>query len=167
MRIAFINKEDVLNGPGIRVSLWTQGCRFNCPECHNKHLQDFNGGYEFNENTLEELIEAINVPHIAGLSILGGEPLQQDGVQLRNLCKAVSERTGKSIWLWTGYCYENIPKEFQPALKYIDVMVDGLYERTLYDVSLLWRGSSNQRMIDVGKTISTGQISVIDQTTFL
>lgn len=167
MKIAYINREDVLNGPGIRVSLWTQGCSFNCPECHNKHLQDFCGGYELGEEDLDSIISTISEAHVSGLSILGGEPLMQDSKELYKLCKTVSEKTGKNIWLWTGYSFENIPKEFRLALDYIDVVVDGLFIKDLYDPELLWRGSSNQRIIDVRKTLSEGQISTIDQSSFV
>lgn len=167
MRIAYINKEDILNGPGIRVSLWTQGCSFNCPGCHNKQIQDFDGGIELTEEMIDELIQAINQPYIEGLSILGGEPLQQVPFELYCLCKKVKEETGKSIWIWTGYRYENIEEKKVPVMMYTDVFVDGPFLEDQEDATLLWRGSSNQRIIDVQESISTGQLSVIDQSTFL
>lgn len=167
MRIAYIDKEDVLNGPGIRVSLWTQGCTFHCPGCHNKMLQDFDGGYEMTEDLFDNIVDLVNQPHIEGLSILGGEPLQQPSFGLYCICRAIKEKTGKSIWMWTGYKYEDIKREYMPALTYVDVLVDGMFMEPRKDATLLWRGSDNQRIIDLDGTFSTGQLSVIDQSAFL
>lgn len=147
MRYNKIRKMDISNGPGVRVSIFMQGCTFNCPNCFNPETHDFNGGKEFTQETIERILELCKPDHIVGLSILGGEPLHPINRQgTADLCKAFKEKfPNKTIWLWTGFLYENI-KDCE-ALKYIDTIIDGQYVEDLHDFRLEWKGSSNQNVI--------------------
>ena len=159
MRYCKIRKMDISNGPGVRVSIFMQGCTFNCPSCFNKETHDFEGGEEFNESIIEKVVSLVDKFHIVGLSILGGEPLHPRNIDgTIELCKAFREKFNdkKSIWVWTGYLYDQIPNK--DVLQYVDVIVDGRYEQELHDFRLKWRGSSNQRVIDVKKTLNSDNI---------
>lgn len=158
MRYNKIRKMDISNGPGIRVSIFMQGCAFNCPNCFNKETHDFNGGTEFTSETIDKVLSLANKEGVRGLSILGGEPMHPKNVEATTmLAKAFKERfPEKSIWAWTGYTYETL--ENKDALEYLDVLVDGRYEDSLHDPRLKWKGSSNQRVIDVNKTLKEGYI---------
>lgn len=158
MRYNKIRKMDISNGPGIRVSIFMQGCAFNCPNCFNKETHDFNGGTEFTNETIEKVLSLANKEGVRGLSILGGEPMHPKNVEATTmLAKAFKERfPEKNIWAWTGYTYETL--ENKEALEYLDVLVDGRYEDSLHDPRLKWKGSSNQRVIDVNKTLKEGYI---------
>ena len=148
MNIAYIDKEDVLNGPGIRVSPWTQGCNFKCKNCHNEHLQDFNGGTEFDtEKLANQLIEFINQPHIEGLSVLGGEPLQQDPFELYALLKKIKKETQKSIWLWSGYKESEIGGYYIPGLGGVDVLIDVCFMEDKTDSFIFCNGFSIEGII--------------------
>lgn len=158
MRYNKIRKMDISNGPGIRVSIFMQGCAFNCPNCFNKETHDFNGGTEFTSETIEKVLSLANKEGVRGLSILGGEPMHPKNVEATTmLAKAFKERfPEKNIWAWTGYTYETL--ENKEALEYLDVLVDGRYEDSLHDPRLKWKGSSNQRVIDVNKTLKEGYV---------
>lgn len=158
MRYNKIRKMDISNGPGIRVSIFMQGCAFNCPNCFNKETHDFNGGTEFTNETIEKVLSLANKEGVRGLSILGGEPMHPKNVEATTmLAKAFKERfPEKNIWAWTGYTYETL--ENKEALEYLDVLVDGRYEDSLHDPRLKWKGSSNQRVIDVNKTLKEGYV---------
>lgn len=150
MNYAQINKFDIANGPGVRVSLFVQGCPIHCPGCFNQETWDFNGGQLFTENSINEILVSMN-DHIAGLSILGGEPLaDQNVITITWLATAFKQRfPDKTIWLWTGYEWPKI-KDLE-VMKYIDVCVAGPFDVTKRDLSLKWCGSSNQQVIDVKK----------------
>ena len=158
MRYAKIRKTDISDGPGIRVSIFMQGCTFNCKNCFNPDTHDFNGGKEFTDDTINTILEIGEREEIRGLSILGGEPLHPTNIDgTIKLARAFRERfPDKDIWVWTGFLYENIPNK--EILKYIDVLVDGQYKDELHDFRLKWRGSSNQRVINVKKTLECGKI---------
>ena len=159
MRYNKIRKMDISNGPGVRASIFMQGCTFNCPNCFNSETHDFDGGEEFNETIIEKVVSLVDKFHITGLSILGGEPLHPRNIEgTIELCKAFREKFNdkKSIWIWTGYLYEQIPNK--DLLQYVDVIVDGRYEHELHDFRLKWCGSSNQRVIDVKKTLNSDDI---------
>lgn len=158
MYYAQIRPFDVANGLGIRTTLFLSGCTHDCEDCFNKDYQKFNYGSEWTEHTENRLIDLLKNDVIAGLSILGGEPLQQAPFTIYKLVRRVKEETGKNIWLWTGYEYENIPKPFLPCLQYIDVLIDGKFDKNLKDLKLQFRGSSNQRIIDVQKTLEQGKV---------
>lgn len=150
MNYAQINKFDIANGPGVRVSLFVQGCPIHCPGCFNQETWDFNGGQLFTENSINEILTSMN-DHIAGLSILGGEPLaDQNVITITRLTTAFKQCfPDKTVWLWTGYEWPKI-KDFE-VMKYIDVCVAGPFDVTKRDLSLKWCGSSNQQVIDVKK----------------
>lgn len=157
MRYAQIRETDIANGEGIRVSLFVQGCPFRCKNCFNEDFQNFSGGNEWNEKIENEFISLGDRPYIKGFSILGGEPMAQDE-DLLNLLKNIKKRTNKSIWVWTGFVYENLSDFQKEFLQYIDYLVDGPFVEELKDMKLKFRGSSNQRIIDVKKTLQNGNI---------
>ena len=153
-----IRKMDISNGPGVRVSIFFQGCPFHCKGCFNNETWDFTLGNPFDEGTINKVLEVASPFYIKGLSILGGEPLYKDTVDATiGLCKAFKEKyPNKNIWLWTGFTWETI--EDKRVLEYLDVLVDGQFKEDLHDPRLKWCGSSNQRVIDVSKSLKEGKI---------
>ena len=150
MRIAKIKDNDIANGLGISMSVWTQGCPHHCKGCFNVETWDFNSGKEFTKEDLEYIINNINKDGVErNLSILGGEPLCPENVEgVINLCKQIREvYPKKRIYLWTGYNYEEFDYTQKKVLKYVDVIIDGKFEIDKKDLSLMLRGSSNQRII--------------------
>ena len=164
MKYANIKKNDIANGPGIRVSLFVSGCNHHCKGCFNSIAWDFNYGNDFTKKTIEEIIDALNKSYINGLSLLGGEPLEEvNQKHVLELIKAVKEKfPHKTIWLYSGFTYEEIcnmkTKEIKDILGNIDVLVDGKFEIDLYDPALYFRGSSNQRIIDIKETLKRNEI---------
>ena len=159
MRYNTIRKMDIANGPGVRVSIFLQGCEFHCKNCFNPETHDFEGGKEFSEETIEKVLKASDNENIVGLSILGGEPMHPKNIKAtEELAKAFKEKyPEKNVWVWSGFTYENYLKD-KKALDYIDVIVDGQYKDELHSPILNWRGSSNQRVIDVKKTKQNNKI---------
>ena len=166
MNYAGIIHYDIANGVGIRESLFVSGCRNNCPGCFNKDQQNFNYGNEFSEEVMNDLLEHLSEPHCEGLTILGGDPMEPENaaglVPLINAFKKLKEE-GKDLWVYTGYIYENlITLPFgDPRKKLLlntDVLVDGPFVLEKKDVRLKFRGSSNQRVIDIQKSIGSGEI---------
>ena len=159
MRYNKIRKMDIADGPGVRVSIFTQGCSFNCKNCFNQETHDFNGGKEFNDETLNHILDLCNNDHIEGLSILGGEPMHPQNIDgTTKLAKAFKEKyPNKSLWAWSGYSFDNDLKDKEVA-KYLDVIVDGRYEDDLRNPKLKWKGSENQRVIDVQKSLADSKI---------
>ena len=161
MKYAKIRKLDVTNGPGIRTTLFVSGCTHNCEGCFNKEQQDFNYGNEFTKETEDEFIELTKARQIRCVNILGGEPMQQvmDDTLL-NLLKRIKLETDKPIWLCSGYTFEEIinnPKRAE-ILREVDVLIDGKFQADKRDIMLKYRGSSNQRVIDVKKSLEKGNI---------
>ena len=148
MRYNTIRQLDIANGPGARVSIFVQGCHFNCPGCFNTVAKDFSGGKEFTEQTMTVLLKLAEPAHISGLSILGGEPLhprnRADVLALVRKFKEVYPE--KTVWLWTGYLWEEVAEDLIGSG--VDVVVDGRFVEELKDLRLKYRGSSNQRVID-------------------
>lgn len=146
MRISGITYPDVNNGTGCRVTLWVSGCIHHCKGCHNPETWDFNNGVEFDLNKKEELFNILSKSYIKGLTLSGGDPLcSYDDVL--ELVREVKERfPEKDIWLFTGYTKEYIDKYFSSILEFIDVLVDGPFIEGLRDLSLAFRGSSNQKI---------------------
>ena len=147
---------DITNGEGIRVSLFVSGCNFHCYNCFNKEAQDFNNGKQFTETEFNTICEWLRQPRIAGLSLLGGDPLCQDstGFHIMNQLALTARSLGKTVWLWTGFKWEDIWNDEsdmriyrQNLISLCDVVVDGQYVDSLRDLTLKWRGSSNQRVI--------------------
>ena len=149
MRYNLIRKMDISNGPGVRVSIFMQGCSFHCKNCFNPETWDFEGGQEFTEDTINKVLELSDKKEVKGLSILGGEPMHPTNIEgTTKLAKAFKEKyPEKSIWAWSGFKYEDIKNN--DVFNYIDVLVDGQYKDELHDPTLKWRGSSNQRVIDI------------------
>ena len=158
MRYAKIRKMDISNGPGVRVSIFMQGCAFHCKNCFNPETWDFNKGLEFCDKTIQKVLEFCGKDWIAGLSILGGEPLHPNNIQgTTELTKAFKEKyPDKTIWVWTGFQFEN--KMNEEVMKYIDVLVDGQFKEECHNPTLKWRGSSNQRVIDVQSSLKDRKI---------
>ena len=158
MNYAKILPLDIANGPGFRVTLFVSGCRQHCPGCFNPETWDFNYGQEFMGKALMELMELIDNPHVRGLSILGGDPFEPENIKtVTDICKLVkATRPNKDIWVWTGYDFIEDGLIKYPIMRYIDVLVDGRFEEGLKDLRLKYRGSSNQRVIDVSKSLERG-----------
>ena len=168
MNYADIKKIDVANGEGVRVSVFVSGCNHHCKGCFNQCAWDFNYGKEFSEKEEQQIIDYMNHDYISGLSLLGGEPLEpknQEG--LLPLVKKVKEKfPDKNIWCYTGFDFEKdvvgkMAKNNETTrelLKYIDIIVDGKFEEDKKDLKLQFRGSSNQKIVDVKKSLQTGQI---------
>ena len=172
MRYANFRKLDISNGEGVGISLFVQGCQFHCYNCFNSKAWDFNGGYEWTDQIEEEFLKLAQRPYIKRISILGGEPLAPENVEsVLNLVNKIRLLFGenKKIWLYTGYLWEVIyEKSVIPnrtatdlvrleLVKQCDVVVDGLYMDDLRDLTLQFRGSSNQRIIDIPKTLMKGE----------
>ena len=163
MRYNKVRKMDISNGPGVRVSIFLQGCEFKCPKCFNPETHDFTGGQEFSEATTARILELAKPDHFAGLSILGGEPMHpRNRTGTIALAKAFKERyPEKTVWVWTGFLFDKDLKD-EEGIEYIDVIVDGLYVDALHDFRLKWKGSSNQRVIDVKESLKSGEIVITE-----
>ena len=175
MRYASIRSMDITNGEGIGVSLFVQGCHFHCKNCFNQETWDFDGGKEWTEETEEKFFELISQPFVDRVSFLGGECLDEENVfVIAHLINEIYNRFPlKTIWLYTGYIWEKIAKECDEypltypwskenarrlAVVACDVVVDGQFVDELKDLTLKWRGSSNQRVIDVKKSLDQNKV---------
>lgn len=170
-----ISKCDIANGTGIRVVLWVSGCSLHCKGCHNPETWDFHSGKPFDDNVKQELFDVLNKPWIKGITFSGGHPLEYKNLpDIYNIVKEVKEKfPNKDVWLYTGYtlsindfdtsvdiCLDNgLLRNYILAM--CDVVVDGPYIESLRDISLKFRGSSNQRLIDVRETIKQNQIILL------
>lgn len=172
MYYADIKKADVANGLGVRVSVFVSGCTHHCKNCFNEEAWDFRYGNEFTQKEIDKVIELMDHSYVAGLSLLGGEPFEHINQQgLLPLVKIVKEKfPDKNIWCYSGYTFENdiidrMCKEWKETpefLSYIDVLVDGKFEEDKKDLSLRFRGSSNQRIIDVKKSLKENKTVLFD-----
>ncbi len=155
-----ISKNDVANGEGVGCVLWVSGCEHKCPYCHNAETWDFNCGKTFTESSLLELKNALDKPYISRLTFSGGDPLNPKNkemvIQIAQLVKQWFPNL--SLWCYTGYLYSEVIE----SLKYIDVLVDGEFKNELKNLSLKFRGSSNQRIIDVKKSLKAGEVVLYD-----
>ena len=156
---------DTANGEGVRTSLFVSGCTNHCPGCFNQEAQDFNYGKLYTQDTENILLDCIKQPYVSGLSILGGDPLCQDdmGLITLNFLAHKVHSLGKTVWLWTGFKWENFNFTNNFSLQSLllsacDVVVDGPFIEAEKDLSLAFRGSRNQRIIDVRKTLGKGEI---------
>lgn len=160
MKYALIRSKDIANGPGIRVSIYVQGCDRHCPGCFNPETWDFNGGRIFNRRIKMQFLDLAQDKNIVGFSILGGEPLQQ-GADMLDLVKSMKEEyPDKTIWMWTGYKYEDLNDEQREIISYIDVLVDGEFLQEEKCPNKPFKGSNNQRLIDVQRTLKTGKVQL-------
>jgi anaerobic ribonucleoside-triphosphate reductase activating protein len=156
MNYGTIKPLSIENGPGVRVSLFVSGCRRHCKGCFNQEAQSFSYGKEFTSETLQELLEMLENPRIKGLSILGGDPFEwENGDVVLDICKAVRSRFGdtKTIWMWTGYDFIDDELIDLDVMQYIDVLVDGPFIEEQKNLNLFYRGSANQRVIDVQRSL--------------
>lgn len=161
-----ITTDDMLNGDGLRVVLWVAGCEHHCKGCHNPITWDADGGLQFDDKTKDELFDLLAQDHISGLTLSGGDPLAYKNViPVGMLVKEVKDLyPNKTIWVYTGYTWEDIMRNHYCRyylLPYVDVVVDGEYVQELRDTSLKWRGSSNQRVIDVQKSLEQEKVVLL------
>lgn len=161
-----IDKCDMLNGDGIRVSLWVSGCEHNCSQCQNPQTWDVGSGIPFDKEAEEELLDAINKDYISGITFTGGDPLHENNLEdVLNLVNKIRLLLPeKTIWLYTGYtfeqCVENTTR--RQIISKCDVLVDGRYVDSQRDITLRWRGSMNQRVIDVQASLQNKEIVLYD-----
>ena len=168
MNYADIKRIDVANGPGIRVSLFVSGCTHHCKNCFNPETWDFGFGKPFTEKEIDEILDYLEPSHIKGLSLLGGEPFEFSNQQgLLPLMRKFKEKfPEKDVWCYTGYDFEaDIKKkmmvmwsETRELIPYIDILVDGRFVEELKNLQLRFRGSSNQRIIDVKKSLEADEV---------
>lgn len=168
MNYAEIKTCDIANGPGVRVSLFVSGCTHRCKGCFNEIAWDFEYGKEFDEDTMNRLLDALRPDYVRGLTLLGGEPMEyRNQLGLLPFIRRVrAELPQKDIWCFSGYLFDSQIRdemckkweETKELLSYIDVMVDGKFVEELKDITLRFRGSSNQRIIDVKASLATGNV---------
>lgn len=161
-KIADYKPFNFVDGEGIRCSVYVSGCLFNCPGCYNKIAQDFSYGVEYTKELEDQIIADLGQSYVQGLTLLGGEPFLNTPVLLQ-LCERVRREFGqtKDIWSWTGYKWENLQQESEDKLallSYVDVLVDGPFILAEKDLTKAFRGSHNQRIIDVAKTRDAGEV---------
>ena len=170
MNYALIRKNDIANGIGVRVSLFVSGCRHHCKGCFNPETWSFQYGKPFTDDTIEEILNALDHDYITGLSLLGGEPFEPENQEaLVRLTAAVRARfPGKSIWCYSGFTFENdlyperVGEHARALLENLDVLVDGKFKEERKDASLLFRGSANQNIIDVQKSLAAGKMILLE-----
>ncbi|MDU6031355.1 anaerobic ribonucleoside-triphosphate reductase activating protein [Peptoniphilus sp.] len=163
MNFAQIRKYDVANGPGIRTTIFVTGCTHKCPNCFNEEYQDFNFGNPWTRKETDEVIEDLKLDEVKGLTVLGGEPFQNE-VDLLQVLRDIKKEVQKGIWIFSGYTYEEIlkDKDKKKLLEECDVLVDGRFVEALKDLSLRFRGSSNQRIIDIKKSLEANEVVLFD-----
>ena len=160
MRYAQIRSMDISNGDAIGVALFTQGCRFHCKNCFNQETWDLEGGQLWTDEVEDQFLELVARPHIKRVSFLGGEPLLEENIPeiTALLFKIRTDCPDKKVWVYSGNTYEKLLELYPEVLGMIDVLVDGPYVDELRDLMLEYRGSSNQRVIDVQKSLDTNQV---------
>lgn len=158
MRYHNITKDDMLNGVGLRVVLWVAGCAHCCKECHNPITWDPNGGLEFDEAAKQEIFEELKKDYVHGITFSGGDPLHiNNAFDVADLAKEIRDTfPNKSIWLYTGGLWEDVKN--MRVIPYLDVLCDGEFEVDNKDENTHWVGSTNQRVIDVQKTLAEGDV---------
>lgn len=159
-----IRKMDISNGPGVRVSVFFQGCDFHCNNCFNPETWDFSLGKEITDEVIDHILDLCSPSHIVGLSLLGGEPMHPKNIDTSTkLAKRFKEKyPEKSLWSWSGFLYDYLKDK--EIINYLDVLVDGTYVDELHDPTLKWCGSSNQRVIDIKKTLDKKSIVLYEDT---
>ena len=159
MRYNLIRKMDISNGPGVRVSIFMQGCQFHCKNCFNPETWDFEGGKEFTNETIDEVLDLCKKDEIKGLSILGGEPMHPKNIDgTTKLAKRFKEKyPNKNLWAWSGFTFEKDLKD-KEIMNYLDVLVDGQFVDEQKNPTLAWKGSANQRVIDVKQSMKSNKV---------
>ena len=163
MNFAQIRKYDVANGPGIRTTIFVTGCTHKCPNCFNEEYQDFSFGDPWTPKETDEVIKDLRLDEVKGLTILGGEPFQNEVDLLQVICD-IKKEVQKDIWIFSGYTYEEILKDEdkKKLLEECDVLVDGRFVEALKNLNLRFRGSSNQRIIDIKKSLEANKVVLFD-----
>ena len=163
MKYNIVRKMDISNGPGVRVSVFMQGCEFHCKNCFNPDTWSFEKGKDFTTGTINEVLNLCSQDYIKGLSILGGEPMHPKNIEgTTQLAKAFKEKyPNKNLWVWSGFKFDENLKD-KEVMKYVDVLVDGRYVDEMHNPSLKWKGSSNQRVIDVQKSLKEKKVCEIE-----
>lgn len=158
MKYHNITKDDMLNGDGLRVVLWVSGCEHHCKGCQNPVTWNPEDGIAFDENAKQEIFEQLEKDYISGVTFSGGDPLfPSNELEITGLAEEIRKRfPEKTIWLYTGYLWEDIKDK--KITEYLDVLVDGKYEESLRNTQLHWKGSSNQRVIDVPESLKIGKV---------
>ena len=158
MRYHNITKDDMLNGDGLRVVLWVAGCAHACPWCHNPVTWDPEGGLPFDEAARQEIYEELEKDYVSGITFSGGDPLHPANMQgVTELARQIrSDFPDKTIWLYTGSTWDEV-RDLE-VIRYVDVLVDGPFREDEKDSALHWKGSANQQVIDVQKTLKTGEV---------
>lgn len=171
MNYATIKNCDIANGPGVRVSLFVSGCTHHCKGCFNEVAWDFNYGTPFTEETMESILDMLRPDYIKGLTLLGGEPFepQNQGAIVNLLRRIKTEMPNKSIWAFSGYLFEKITSKTlgdweitEEFLNYLDVLVDGPFVEEKKNLNLRFRGSENQRLINVPASLQAGNVILWD-----
>lgn len=160
MKYLSLNNCDVSNGPGFRVSLFVSGCHFKCNGCWNPRSWNPQNGNEYTSETEDEILSALDQPYISGFSLLGGEPLETYNLES---VKSLLKRVQKPVWMWTGFTFESLLDDDlrRPVLDYVDILIDGQYIQEQRDLTLQWRGSRNQRVINVREVFDSSAESVL------
>lgn len=163
MRYHNITKDDMLNGSGLRVVLWVSGCSHACKNCHNEITWDIQGGLVFDETVKAEVFAELEKDYIEGITLSGGDPLHvANRDDIASLIEEIHTRfPQKTIWLYTGYSFDDVKS--LSCMSSIDVLVDGRYEEEHKDAQILWRGSSNQRIIDVQKSLQQNTVVLYEE----
>lgn len=153
-----ISNNDMANGIGVRVVLWVSGCEHHCPQCQNPQTWDINHGIKFDDNAIDKIFKFLEKPYIGGITYSGGDPLHSNNInEITSLSQKISEKfPHKTQWLYTGFTWETIKDLL--LIKNIDVVIDGEYINSLRDITLAFRGSSNQRLIDVKKSLQESKV---------
>lgn len=163
MNYGQIRKYDIANGPGIRTSIFVTGCKLNCKNCFNKEYQDPNFGQIWTQKTTNQVINYLKSDEISGLSILGGEPFESAN-DLINILNDIKNKINKNIWIYSGYTFEYLMKNpvYKQLLEKVDVLVDGPFIESKKDLKLKFRGSSNQRIIDVKSSLINDKAIILN-----
>lgn len=155
LRVMNIDTDCTDNGLGLRTTIYLAGCWHYCERCHNAISWSERSGIEM---TIDEILEIVEENELADVTLSGGDPLTYQYLATLELAKVIKERTGKNIWVYTGYTLEQLLKDRADILQYIDVLVDGKFEKKNKDLNLVFRGSSNQKIIDIDQFKRTGKI---------
>jgi anaerobic ribonucleoside-triphosphate reductase activating protein len=166
-KIASYKPFNFVDGEGVRCSLYVSGCLFNCPGCYNVVAQNFNYGHEYTQELEDQIIEDLSQSYVQGLTLLGGEPFLNTQVCLK-LLKRIRKEFGdtKDVWSWTGYKWDELMQESDDKLEmlsYVDILIDGRFLEAKKDLTLQFRGSSNQNIIDVKKSLAQDKVVIWDK----
>lgn len=165
MNFSGINYESFADGEGVRVSFFVSGCKRHCKGCFNQEAWNFDAGYPVTDDVYREIKKHINKPYIAGITILGGEPMEYENMECALTAVLIAKSYGKTAWVYSGYTFEELCERndilTDSILSYTDVFVDGAYDESQRDITLPFRGSKNQRIIDVRASLDNGYTTLV------